>query len=87
MTLLSSKFSRVYQAMVAADRDSHPVLYSTGEPPIMVRAAMTKRSAGILLFRRTPSGPEVFLIHPGGPFWAKKDAWSIPKGEYFSLTG
>jgi len=43
---------------------------------------MTKRSAGILLYRRSPSGPEVFLIHPGGPFWAKKDAWSIPKGEY-----
>ena len=43
---------------------------------------MTKRSAGILLFRRTSSGPEVFLIHPGGPFWAKKDSWSIPKGEY-----
>jgi len=43
---------------------------------------MTKRSAGILLYRRTSSGPEVFLIHPGGPFWAKKDAWSIPKGEY-----
>ena len=43
---------------------------------------MTKRSAGILLYRRSSSGPEVFLIHPGGPFWAKKDAWSIPKGEY-----
>lgn len=43
---------------------------------------MTKRSAGILLYRRTHSGLEVFLIHPGGPFWAKKDAWSIPKGEY-----
>jgi len=42
----------------------------------------TKHSAGILLYRRSPSGPEVFLIHPGGPFWAKKDAWSIPKGEY-----
>jgi predicted NUDIX family NTP pyrophosphohydrolase len=40
------------------------------------------RSAGILLFRRTPSGLEVFLAHPGGPFWANKDAgaWSIPKG-------
>jgi predicted NUDIX family NTP pyrophosphohydrolase len=44
--------------------------------------AMTKRSAGILLYRRSQTGPEVFLIHPGGPFWAKKDAWSIPKGEY-----
>ncbi|HWF08264.1 MAG TPA: NUDIX domain-containing protein [Bryobacteraceae bacterium] len=44
---------------------------------------MTKRSAGILLFRRKPD-LEVFLVHPGGPFWAKKDlgAWSIPKGEY-----
>jgi predicted NUDIX family NTP pyrophosphohydrolase len=41
-----------------------------------------KRSAGILLFRGAP--PEVLLVHPGGPFWAKKDAgaWSIPKGEY-----
>jgi predicted NUDIX family NTP pyrophosphohydrolase len=41
-----------------------------------------KRSAGILLFRRDPL--EVLLVHPGGPFFAKKDAgvWSIPKGEY-----
>jgi predicted NUDIX family NTP pyrophosphohydrolase len=42
---------------------------------------MPKFSAGILLFRRKPH-LEVFLVHPGGPFWAKKDAWSIPKGEY-----
>jgi predicted NUDIX family NTP pyrophosphohydrolase len=43
-----------------------------------------KQSAGILLYRRGPAGPEVLLVHPGGPFWAKKDlgAWSIPKGEY-----
>ncbi len=43
---------------------------------------MPERSAGILLYRRTPRGPEVLLIHPGGPFWARKDtgAWSIPKG-------
>jgi len=42
-----------------------------------------KISAGLLLFRRTASGIEVFLAHPGGPFWAKKDAgaWTIPKGE------
>jgi predicted NUDIX family NTP pyrophosphohydrolase len=40
-------------------------------------------SAGILLFRRAPAGTRVLLVHPGGPFWAKKDlgAWSIPKGE------
>lgn len=42
---------------------------------------MPKLSAGILLYRRKPR-LEVFLVHPGGPFWAKKDAWSIPKGEY-----
>jgi predicted NUDIX family NTP pyrophosphohydrolase len=43
-----------------------------------------KLSAGILMFRRRASRLEVFLVHPGGPFWQKKDAgaWSIPKGEY-----
>lgn len=43
---------------------------------------MAKISAGILLFRRRPEGVEVLLVHPGGPFWAKKEegAWSIPKG-------
>jgi predicted NUDIX family NTP pyrophosphohydrolase len=45
---------------------------------------MKKLSAGILLFRRSETELKVFLVHPGGPFWAKKDAgaWSIPKGEY-----
>jgi predicted NUDIX family NTP pyrophosphohydrolase len=43
----------------------------------------TKRSAGILLFRRSAGEVEFLLVHPGGPFWAKKDAgaWSIPKGQ------
>jgi predicted NUDIX family NTP pyrophosphohydrolase len=43
---------------------------------------VAKISAGILLFRRCPAGVEVLLAHPGGPFWARKDAgaWSIPKG-------
>ncbi len=43
-----------------------------------------KRSAGLLVFRRTNEGVEVLLGHMGGPFWARKDdgAWSIPKGEY-----
>ncbi len=46
----------------------------------------SRRSAGILLYRRADSGLEVLLVHPGGPFWAKRDAgaWSIPKGEYAS---
>ncbi|HZD70534.1 MAG TPA: NUDIX domain-containing protein [Actinomycetes bacterium] len=45
---------------------------------------MPRRSAGILLYRARGEGVEVLLVHPGGPFWAKKDlgAWSIPKGEY-----
>src|SRR5258707_15865291 len=45
---------------------------------------MPKRSAGFLLFRRNGPSPELLLVHPGGPFWAKKDdgAWSIPKGLY-----
>ena len=44
---------------------------------------MPSVSAGLLLFRRTSAGLEVLLVHPGGPYWAKKDAgaWSIPKGE------
>ena len=44
---------------------------------------LTKTSAGLLIFRETAGGLEVFLVHPGGPFWAKKDegSWSIPKGE------
>jgi predicted NUDIX family NTP pyrophosphohydrolase len=45
-----------------------------------------KTSAGILLYRERGPRLEVFLVHPGGPFWKKKDAgsWSIPKGEYES---
>ncbi|QKT08110.1 NUDIX domain-containing protein [Gordonia sp. X0973] len=45
---------------------------------------MAAHSAGLLVYRDGPDGIEVFLVHPGGPFWARKDdgAWSIPKGEY-----
>ncbi|HXS40118.1 MAG TPA: NUDIX domain-containing protein [Stellaceae bacterium] len=43
----------------------------------------SKRSAGLLLYRTRHGAIEAFLVHPGGPFWAKKDegAWTIPKGE------
>jgi predicted NUDIX family NTP pyrophosphohydrolase len=43
-----------------------------------------KNSAGIFLYRIRSEALEVFLVHPGGPFWARKDAgaWSIPKGEF-----
>jgi predicted NUDIX family NTP pyrophosphohydrolase len=46
--------------------------------------ASSKKSAGLLVYRNGPDLLEVFLVHPGGPFWAKKDegAWSIPKGEF-----
>jgi len=45
---------------------------------------VARRSAGILLYRLAGPEPEVLLVHPGGPFWARKDegVWSIPKGEY-----
>jgi predicted NUDIX family NTP pyrophosphohydrolase len=45
---------------------------------------MSKHSAGLLMYRRSGATLEVLLVHPGGPFWTKKDvgAWSIPKGEY-----
>lgn len=42
---------------------------------------MARRSAGLLLYRRVPV-LEVLLVHPGGPFFAGKDDWGIPKGEY-----
>lgn len=43
-----------------------------------------KRSAGILLYRFEAGKPQLLLVHPGGPYWAKRDrgAWTIPKGEY-----
>jgi len=45
---------------------------------------MTKRSAGLLMYRFKNARLELFIVHPGGPFWADKDdgIWSIPKGEY-----
>lgn len=45
---------------------------------------MTKKTAGILVYRIRNRIPEFLLAHPGGPFWAKKDleSWSIPKGEF-----
>jgi len=43
-----------------------------------------RESAGIILYRRGDAGLEVLLVHPGGPFWVRRDegAWSIPKGEF-----
>jgi predicted NUDIX family NTP pyrophosphohydrolase len=43
---------------------------------------MVRRSAGLLLWRSGPDGTEVLLGHPGGPLFAGKDSWTIPKGEY-----
>jgi predicted NUDIX family NTP pyrophosphohydrolase len=46
-------------------------------------SSRTAVSSGLLLFRRSPHGLEVFLAHPGGPFWTNRDdgAWTIPKGQ------
>ena len=45
---------------------------------------MPRKSAGLIMYRRRDSSIEVLLVHPGGPYWAHKDAgsWSIPKGEF-----
>jgi len=50
---------------------------------MMMRVA-GRQSAGLLLHRRGEAGPEVLLVHPCGPFWARRDegAWSLPKGEF-----
>jgi predicted NUDIX family NTP pyrophosphohydrolase len=52
--------------------------------PSRAKNGMPTTSAGILMYRRSGDSIEVFLIHPGGPFWVNKDlgSWSIPKGEY-----
>jgi predicted NUDIX family NTP pyrophosphohydrolase len=44
---------------------------------------MPKTSAGLLMYRRRPAGLEILLVHPGGPYYAKKNdgAWSVPKGQ------
>ena len=58
--------------------------FASLNPSYRCEQPMPKQSAGILLYRIDANGPSVLLVHPGGPFWAKKDlgAWSIPKGEY-----
>jgi len=50
---------------------------------------MSRKSAGILMYRTRNGRLELFLVHPGGPFWEKKDAgsWSIPKGEIDDAEG
>lgn len=55
-----------------------------GHCPAIYVLDMRKRSAGILMYRRDGAALALLLVHPGGPFWAKRDAgaWTIPKGEY-----
>jgi predicted NUDIX family NTP pyrophosphohydrolase len=59
-------------------------LYSVRLQKQLGKSDMAKLSAGLLMFRKRGADLHVFLVHPGGPFWKKKDhgAWSIPKGEY-----
>jgi predicted NUDIX family NTP pyrophosphohydrolase len=84
-TFLGIRSSRCNDAASLARNRAWP--RAEGEQPcnaaICYAFAMPKISAGILLYRRRAGGPEVLLVHPGGPLWAKKDAgaWSIPKGE------
>lgn len=69
----------------AVVRNVDEILTFDGVIRFVVRANdMPKKSAGLLMYRFRNKVLEVFLVHPGGPFWAKKDlgSWSIPKGEY-----
>jgi len=63
---------------------SGSAIRSSTEPVSADAPKRSKRSAGILAYRRRHGLLEVFLVHPGGPYWVAKDegAWSIPKGEY-----
>jgi predicted NUDIX family NTP pyrophosphohydrolase len=58
-----------------------PVVLTRGDEALL-KMSMQEKSAGLLLYRQVDGQLEVFLVHPGGPFWEKKDdgAWSIPKG-------
>src|SRR5262249_52902500 len=62
-------------------RRAAPYLGASGQDDR--ESVMARISAGILLVRRSPAALQLLLVHPGGPFWARKDdgAWSIPKGE------
>lgn len=65
-----------WPASSSAASSPHDIQWSSRE--------MSKKSAGLLLFRKASGTITVLLVHPGGPFWARKDqgAWSIPKGEF-----
>jgi predicted NUDIX family NTP pyrophosphohydrolase len=73
---MAIRYVRVESLFTVREDDTLPVASGI--------VAAGKRSAGILLYRLTGGAPEVLLVHPGGPFWARKDAgaWSIPKGEH-----
>ena len=64
-----------------ADHQWHVFPVTLALNTVMTRS---KQSAGLLMFRRIPNAYEVFLVHPGGPYWAKKNegSWTMPKGEY-----
>src|SRR5690606_19560640 len=67
-------------SLAAPPRPRQLALHDPRHAPLMARS--NRLSAGLLLFRRGPSGVEVFLAHPGGPFWRRRDigAWTVPKG-------
>ena len=60
------------------------ILLKKATSPLNNRKKSVRKSAGLLVYRRRNSLLEVFLVHPGGPFWKGKEtgAWSIPKGEF-----
>ena len=73
---------------IAARRLQRASVAARNAPWALSMRMPTKHSAGLLVYRRREGVLEVLLVHPGGPYWAKKDkgAWSIPKGEFDPQT-
>ena len=79
----ASKSPTQWRRLPAGILPTAPKIWENGRPYQTGRGSQAKdTAAGLLLYRRRPHGLEVFLVHMGGPLWAKKDAlaWSIPKG-------
>jgi predicted NUDIX family NTP pyrophosphohydrolase len=75
---------RLFKQWWISSNSTHPTSVSDQECTFKRTTLMPKQSAGLLAYRRHRGSLEVFLVHPGGPFWKSKDdgAWTIPKGEF-----
>jgi predicted NUDIX family NTP pyrophosphohydrolase len=82
--MAGERLCQVHRLKFLNDRRAATISRFAPNPRGYGQGVAAKRSAGILLFRFEAGEPRLLLVHPGGPYWAKKDlgAWTIPKGEY-----